>query len=481
MEGSSIQRLDRDGSSRIVAASADRSRWLLLLIACGGVLMIVLDATVVTVALPAIRTDLGFSSSSLVWVLNGYIVPYGGFLLLGGRLGDHWGHLRVFIAGIMLFTLASLGCGIALTGWMLVTGRVLQGVGGAAVSAVSLSLIMQKFDQPRERAKALAIFYCVDGGGSSAGLLLGGIVTHALGWRWVFLVNVPVGVIIFTVWRLSGLASIGGARKGALDAAGAVTITLGLMLAAIAILNAAASPAWSLYTWVPFTAAMLSGAIFLLIESRSTAPLVSRTLFQHPNISSGAICGALRNAAQCIWFFTSALYMQRVLGYDARQVGLAFLPATSIMAVLSLGLSARLVIHYGSRRTLVIGMLLVAVAMALLSRGRENATFIADVLPGMVLLGLGAGATYNPLMLSAMRAVRQSDYGVASGVITSAAMMAGALGLALAFGLAASRSDHLLAVGMPVKSALNSGYHVAFFVAASCALGASLTSLRIKE
>src|ERR671915_285919 len=333
-----------------------RTRWLALLILCLGDLMIVLDVTIVGVALPSIRTDLGFSDEGLAWVVNAYLITFGGFLLLGGRFGDLFGHRRLFLAGIALFTVASAVCGLATSEQMLVIARAIQGVGGAVVSAVALSLMMTLFTEPAERAKAMGIFGFVASGGGSIGVLLGGVLTDALSWHWIFLVNVPVGILVLALTLKLVPASRGEAFTGRLDVVGAVTVTVSLMLAVYAIVNGNQVGWTSAQTLGLLGAGALLLAVFLGIESRVRSPLVPLGLFRLRNVAVSNVVGVLWAAAMFAWFFLSALYLQLVLGYSPLEVGLAFLPGNLIMGAFSLGLSAKLVMRFGIRTPLAPGL-----------------------------------------------------------------------------------------------------------------------------
>ena len=456
-----------------------RRRWLSLIVLCLGALMIVLDTTIVNVALPSIREALGFSETSLAWVVNAYILTFGGFLLLGGRLGDLFGHRRLFLAGITLFTLASLACGLATTQGFLVTARAIQGLGGAVASAVALSLIMNLFPEPAERAKAMGFYGFVAAGGGSIGVLLGGVLTNALNWHWVFLVNLPIGVAVVALSLVLVPTGQRPATAARLDIAGALTVTASLMLAVYAIVNGNQVGWTSAQTLGLLAAAAALFALFLGIEARVRAPLMPLALFRLRNVATANVIGVLWTAAMFAWFFLSALYLQLVLGYSPLQVGLAFLPANVIMAAFSLGLSARLVMRFGIRLPLTMGLLLAAVGLALFGRAPVEGNFAKDVLPGMILLGLGAGIAFNPVLLAALSDVAPEDSGLASGVVNTAFMMGGALGLAILASLAASRTSSLLVKGLGQLAALNGGYHVAFLVAAlfaavASALGAAL-------
>jgi EmrB/QacA subfamily drug resistance transporter len=453
-----------------------RKRWLALIVLCLGDLMIVLDTTIVNVALPSIRTDLGFSQTSLVWVVNAYMLTFGGFLLLGGRLGDLFGRRRLFLLGLTLFTLASLACGLANSQGLLIGARAVQGLGGAVVSAVALSLIMNLFTEPAERAKAMGFFGFVMAGGGSIGVLLGGLLTDALDWHWIFLVNLPIGIAVFALCLVllpSSRATPGAER---LDIAGAVTVTVSLMLAVYAIVNGNEAGWSSAQTVGLLAAAAVLLGLFLGIEARIRSPLMPLGLFRLRNVATANVVGVLWAAAMFAWFFISALYMQLVLGYSPLQVGLAFLPANLIMAAFSLGLSAKLVMRFGIRLPLAAGLLLAAGGLALFALAPADGRFVVHVLPGMLLLGLGAGMAFNPVLLAAMSDVAPSESGLASGVVNTSFMMGGALGLAVLASLAAARTDNLLASGTSAPVALNDGYHVAFAVGAVFAAAAALLS-----
>jgi EmrB/QacA subfamily drug resistance transporter len=456
-------------------------RWLALLVLCLGDLMIVLDVTIVGVALPSIRSDLGFSEESLAWVVNAYLITFGGFLLLGGRLGDLLGHRTLFLAGVVLFTAASALCGFAGSQAMLVAARAVQGVGGAVVSAVALSLMMTLFTDPTERAKAMGIFGFVASGGGSLGVLLGGILTDALDWHWIFLVNVPVGalVVVLTLVVISRERVPAAAER--LDVAGAVTVTASLMTAVYAIVNGNEVGWLTGRTLGLLAASALLLVAFLVIEARVRSPLVPLRLFRLRNLVVSNTVGVLWAGAMFAWFFLTALYLQLVLGYSPLQVGLAFLPGNLVMAAMSIGLSARLVLRFGVKPPLVGGLLLAALGLLLLARAPVAGDFAVDVLPSMILLGVGAGTAFNPVLLAAMSDVEPTEAGLASGLVNTSFMMGGALGLAVLASLAAARTDALVADGEGQIEALTGGYNVAFLFAAIFALAAAAlagTSLR---
>ena len=450
-----------------------RTRWLALVVLCLGDLMIVLDTTIVNVALPSIREDLAFSEASLAWVVNAYVLTFGGFLLLGGRLGDLFGQRRLFLGGLALFTLASAACGLAGSQAVLVAARAVQGLGGAIVAAVALSLIMTLFTGPRERAQAMGVVGFVAAGGGSLGVLLGGVLTDAAGWHWVFLVNLPVGVAVFGLCLVL-LPGGGGRRGGGLDVAGATTVTASLLLAVYAVVGGNAAGWGSERTLGLLGAAVALLVAFCAIESRAASPLVPVGLFRLRNVATANAVGVLWSAAMFAWFFLAALYLQLVLGYTPLEVGLAFLPANLLMGAFSLGLSARLVLRYGVKAPLAGGMTLVALGLALFARAPVGGSFLVDVLPSMLILGVGVGMAMNPVLLAAMSDVAPQDAGLASGVVNTSFMLGGALGLAVLASLAAARTDALRVGGDAPLAALGGGYSAAFAVGAVFALVAAV-------
>src|SRR5215204_1085049 len=434
-----------------------RTRWLALYVLCLGDLMIVLDGTIVNVALPSIRDDLGFSQTSLAWVVNAYLLTFGGFLLLGGRLGDLFGHRRMFLSGIGLFTAASLACGLASSQGFLIAARAVQGLGGAVVSAVALSLLMMLFTEQADRAKAMGVFGFVLSGGGIVGVLAGGILTDLLSWHWIFLVNLPVGIAVFLL-TLRLLPADGEAMAtGRVDYAGAITVTGALMLAVAGAL-------------------ML---VFLLIESRIANPLMPLGIFRNRSVSTANVLGALMAAGLFGYFFMSALYMQLVLGYSPMEVGLAYLPGTVLWGASSLLLSDRLVMRFGIKPPLITGLGLMTLGLLLFARVPVDGNWLVDILPATLAARLGAGIAFNPILLAAMSGVRQEQAGLASGVVNTAFMMGGAVGLAALAAIADSRTQSLADSGDGALSALTGGYQLAFlvaaiFVVASAVVGATL-------
>jgi EmrB/QacA subfamily drug resistance transporter len=449
-----------------------RTRWLALYVLCLGDLMIVLDGTIVNVALPSIQADLGFSDTSLAWIVNAYLLTFGGFLLLGGRLGDLFGQRRMFLVGISLFTAASLACGLATSQGQLVAARAVQGLGGALVSAVALSLVMTLFTEQADRAKAMGIFGFVLSGGGVAGVLLGGVLTDVLNWHWIFLVNIPVGALVFALSLRLLPAAPGMAAGGRLDVAGAVMITAALMLAVYAIVNGNET-GWT----AGETLGLLGGAVVLLVaflarEARIASPLVPLGLFRNRNVSVANGTGILMAAGLFAYFFLSALYLQNVLGYTPLEVGFAYLPSMVLWGATSL-YSDKLVMRFGIKPPLVVGLGLMTLSLLLFARAPVDGNFAIDVLPATLAVGLGAGIGFNPILLAAMGGVSPQEAGLASGVVNTSFMMGGALGLAVLASLAAARTDNLLASGEDSLVALNSGYHIAFLVGAVFAAAAA--------
>jgi EmrB/QacA subfamily drug resistance transporter len=448
-----------------------RKKWLALLVLALGDLLIVLDISIVNVALPSIREDLGFSEASLAWVINAYTLTFGGFMLLAGRLGDLFGHRRVFLLGVGLFTIASLFCGIATSQEMLVGARAIQGIGGAVVAAVALSLIMTLFTEPAERAKAMGVIGFVAAGGGSIGVLAGGVLTDVLNWHWIFLVNLPVGiaVIVFSLMLIPGVRIEQASRS--LDLTGAITVTASLMLAVYAIVNGNEQGWTSTRTLGLLGVAAAGLAFFLWLESRVKSPLMPLALFKLRSVAVSNIVGILWSAAMFAMFFLSALYLQLVLGYSPLEVGLAFLPANLIMGAFSLGLSAKLVLKYGTKVPFTGGMLLVALGLGLFARVPVDGNFAIDVLPSMVILGFGIGMAMNPLLIAAMSDVAPQDAGVASGVVNTSFMMGGALGLAVLASVASAVSGE-----NPTLAALVDGYQAAFVIGTIFALAAAVVA-----
>jgi EmrB/QacA subfamily drug resistance transporter len=447
--------------------SHERNRWIALYVLCIGMLMIVLDVTVVNVALPSIQSDLGFSQSSLAWVVNAYLIAFGGLLLLAGRFGDLLGRKNMFMSGLAVFTLASLICGLAQSQELLVAARFVQGIGGAMTSAVILGMIVTMFPEPREQAKAIGVYGFVASAGGSVGLLAGGVLTQSINWHWIFFVNVPIGIAagVFAQRLLNRDKGI-GLRQGA-DIPGAILITGALMLGVYTIVKPAADYGWGDSRTLGLGAISLALlAAFVVREAYAGTPLIPLRIFRSRNVSGANVVQALTVAGMFGMFFLGALYLQRVLGYDALQIGLAFLPTTIVMGTLSLRYSERLIMRFGARTVLLPGLALIAAGLALFTRAPVNGSYLLNVLPVLVLLGVGVGVSFPALMTLAMSGATQQDAGLASGLVNTAAQVGGALGLAVLATVSTTRSNGLIAHGHARASALTSGYHLAFLIAA---------------
>jgi EmrB/QacA subfamily drug resistance transporter len=454
-------------------AAADRRRWIGLYVLCAGMLMIVLDVTVVNVALPSIQHDLHFSQSSLAWVVNAYLITFGGLLLLAGRFGDLVGYKRVFLAGLCLFTVASLACGAAQSQTMLVVARFVQGVGGAMTSAVILGMIVTMFPEPREQAKAIGVYAFVASAGGSIGLVAGGVLTESINWHWIFFINLPVGILTaIAALRLLDDAPGRGLSAGA-DVPGAILLIGALIVGVYTIVAPATQDGWGSSRTLGFGAGAVALLIlFVIREATARQPLIPLRVFRSRTLAGANLIQALLVAGMFGMFFLGALYLQRVLGYDALHVGLAFLPTSVVMGTMSLRYSDRLVVRFGARSTLLGGMILVAAGLALFSRTPVSGGYVAHVLAPLLLLGVGVGSAFPALMSLAMAGASREDAGLASGLVNTTAQVGGALGLAILATISASHSHTLSHEGLGQAAALTGGYHVAFLASTGLVLAA---------
>jgi EmrB/QacA subfamily drug resistance transporter len=454
-------------------AMSDRDRWIALYVLCIGMLMIVLDITVTNVALPSIKDDLGFSQSSLAWVVNAYLITFGGLLLLAGRIGDLIGRRRVFLYGLAVFVVASILCGASQSEAMLIGARLLQGIGGAMTSAVILGMIVTMFPEPAEQAKAVGVYAFVASAGGAVGLLIGGILTQTINWHWIFFVNAPIGAACaFFAHRLLEDDKGIGFGEGA-DALGAVLITASLMLGVYTIVEPAATEGWG----APLTLGLGAGslvllALFIAREATAKTPLIPLRIFRSRNVTGANLVQVLTVAGMFGMFFMGSLYLQLVQGYDALQIGLAFLPICIIMGALTGRYSEPLIMRFGARRLLFPGLGLVAAGLILFTRAPVDATYAIDVLPVLILMGVGIGICFPALMTIAMSGATKADAGLASGLVNTTAQVGGALGLAVLATLSTERSDSLEAAGRSTAEALTSGYHLSFWIAAGLVLAA---------
>jgi EmrB/QacA subfamily drug resistance transporter len=463
-------------------AADDRSRWIALYVLCTGMLMIVLDVTVVNVALPTIQDDLGFATSNLAWVVNAYLIAFGGLLLLAGRLGDLVGRRNILLAGLGVFTTASLICGLAESQEVLVGARFVQGVGGAMTSAVILGMIVTMFPEPREQAKAIGVYAFVASAGGSVGLLAGGVLTETINWHWIFFVNIPIGIATAVLARrlLDQDAGIGFGEGT--DAPGALLITSSLMLGVYTIVKPAADYGWGSGR----TLGLGAGALALLVlfiarEATARNPLIPLRIFRSRNVTGANTVQILTVAGMFGMFFLGSLYLERILGYDALQIGLAFLPVTIVMGTLSVRYSEPLITRFGARTLLFPGLTLVTAGLVLFTQAPVDGSYVLNVLPVMILLGTGIGVCFPALMTIAMSGATKADAGLASGLVNTSAQVGGALGLAVLATLSASRTDTLIGRGESSAAALTGGYHLAFWIAAALVVAAIVVALTVVQ
>jgi EmrB/QacA subfamily drug resistance transporter len=446
------------------------NRWLSLIVLCCGFLMIVVDATIVNVALPSIQRDLGFSQSGLVWVVNAYLIAYAGVMLLAGRVGDLIGRKRIFLIGLAMFTAASLLCGLSFSQPMLIAARFVQGIGGAVSSAVILGMVVTLFPEPGERAQAMGIFACVASAGGAVGLLAGGLITQAISWHWIFFVNLPIGAATALLGaRLIESDEGIGLREGA-DVPGAVLVTAALMLGVYTIVESDVYGLRSLHTLGLGALALALLAGFVVRQTAAAHPLMPLRLFRSRNLSGANLIQALMVAAFFGFFFLGALDLQRVLRYGPLTIGLAFLPDTIAMAALSIGLSARLIMRFGARRVVLVGLACIAAGLGLFALSPMHADYVWNLFFPMVLLGVGAGLAFPALTILAMSGVTPSDSGLASGLLNTTTQVGGALGLAVLARLTTARTGQLLAAGEKTAAALSGGYHLVWAIGAGVVL-----------
>jgi EmrB/QacA subfamily drug resistance transporter len=465
--------------------SADTSpatnRWLILVIACLAQFMVVLDATIVNVALPSIQRGLHFSSASLPWVINAYTLIFGGFLMLGGRAADLIGRKRLFAAGIALFSLASLLNGVAQSPAMLIVGRGLQGLGGALLSPAALSILTTTFTRTDERTKALGVWSAIAAGGGAVGLLLGGVLTDLASWPWIFIVNVPVGVAALVATLRFVPESRADMPYRTFDLAGAGTVTGGLIVLVYAIVKSQA------YGWgSPKTIGLMAAGIALLaafvaIERRSKAPLVRLSVFRVRTLAVADVVLLLVASGMFGMFFFASLYVQDILGYSPLRAGLAFLPVTAGI-VIGAGVAQQLIRRIGVRNVALVGLTIATAGMVVLTQLPVHGTYLGNLLVGLLPMSIGMGLTFVPITLLGTGAVSDDDAGLASGLFNTAQQVGGSLGLAILSTLAASQTSSLLhGPGASVASTLAarvSGYQVAF-TAAAAMLGAGALILAI--
>jgi EmrB/QacA subfamily drug resistance transporter len=444
----------------------ERRRWIALGVLCLGQLMMVLDATIVNVALPAIQRELHFSQANLTWVIDGYLITFGGFLLLAGRFGDLVGRKKVFLSGLVLFVAASIVCGLADSQAMLIGARLIQGIGGAIASSVILAIIVTEFPEKVEQAKAMGLYAFVSAGGGSIGLLAGGALTQSLSWHWIFFVNVPIGALALVLGWILIEENEGIGLSGGVDLLGSALITLATMFGAFAIVKSSEYGLLSERTLGAGSVSLLLLGAFLALEGRVANPIMPLRILRLRTLMGSSLVRGLLVTGMFSAFFLGALYLERVLGYDAIDTGLAFMPLTVAIAAMSLGISARAVARFGSLRTLAAGLAGIAVGLVLLALQGVHASYFPGLFFAFLALGLGAGASFLPLLMIGMADAPPQDAGLASGIINVSVQLFGAIGLATLGTIATDHTKALTAGGHPLAIALTGGYHLAYLVAA---------------
>jgi EmrB/QacA subfamily drug resistance transporter len=454
--------------SAILGPSSDRRRWLALVVICFGQFMVIVDSTIVNVALPAIQRNLHFSQADLTWVVNAYLITFGSLLLLAGRAGDLLGRKKVFLAGVLLFTAASVLCGLAQDPATLVAARFLQGAGGALSTGVILALIVTGFPRPLERAQAMSVFTFVIAGGGSIGLLAGGLLTESINWHWIFFINLPIGIATFMFGAVLIDETEGiGLRQG-VDIVGSVLVTAAMVLGVYAIVTAADYGWASAHTLGFGGAALVLLASFLVLESRLANPIMPLRILRIRSLIGASVARAMLATGMFATFFLGTLYLQQVRGYSAFGTGLAFMPWSIALGVLSLGITANLMRRFGPRRILIPGMIAIIAALAMMANAGPNASYFPELLVAYILFGIGAGTSFMPLITIAMSEVPTKDAGLASGIANVAMQISAAIGLAALGTISTDHSKALAAQGYSLPIALTGGYQLAFGIAAAC-------------
>jgi len=463
---SSAERRASDADVASSAESRERRRWIALGVLCLGQLMMVLDATIVNVALPSIQRELHFSQGNLTWVINGYLVTFGGFLLLAGRMGDLVGRKRVFLTGLVMFTAASVLCGLAQDQTMLIAARIIQGVGGAVASSVILAIIVTEFQGAAEQAKAMGLYAFVSAGGGSVGLLAGGALTQSLDWHWIFFVNVPIGLFAFVFGWMLIEENEGIGLSGGVDVFGSILITLATMLGAFAIVKSSEYGLLSARTLGIGGASLALLAGFVVLESRLENPIMPLRILRLRMLMGSSLVRGLLVTGMFSAFFLGALYLERVLGYNAIDTGLAFLPLTFSIAAMSMGIATKLVGRFGAQRTLAAGLVGIIVGLLLLAVDGVHQSYFPGLFFAFLALGLGAGTSFLPLLTMGMSDTPARDAGLASGIINVSVQLFGAIGLASLGTIATDHTKSLTTAGHSLASALTGGYHLSYLVAA---------------
>jgi EmrB/QacA subfamily drug resistance transporter len=481
---SHVHTLDENPSETTDSAlerKRERRRWIALAVLCLGQLMMVLDATIVNVALPSIQHDLHFSQGNLTWVMNGYLITFGGFLLLAGRLGDLVGRKKVFLTGLVLFTLASVLCGVADSQALLIGARLIQGVGGAVASSVILAIIVTEFSEAAEQAKAMGVYAFVSAGGGSIGLLAGGALTQSLDWHWIFFVNVPIGIVTLLLGSMLIEENEGIGLADGVDVLGSILITLATMFGAYAIVKSSEYGLLSARTLGVGGTSLVLLAGFFVLESRISNPIMPLRMLRLRMLMGSSLVRGLLVTGMFSAFFLGSLYLERVLGYDAIQTGLAFMPLTAAIGVLSMGVSARAMARFGALRTLTVGLTGIVAGLLLLASAGPHSGYFPILFFAFLLIGFGAGASFLPLLTVGMADAPTRDAGLASGIVNVSVQLFGAIGLATLGTIATDHTKALTAKGYTLNNALTGGYHLSYLVGAvAVALGvfAALLILR---
>ena len=456
---------DEEMSPQVEAATHDRARWIAVVVLCLGQLMLTIDATVANVALPSIQRDLHFSQSSLSWVVNGYLITFGGLLLLAGRLGDLLGRRRVFLAGLALFTLASALCGLSNSQEMLIAARSLQGIAAACAAAMVLGILVTIFPDPHDTARAVGVYTFVAVSGGSIGLLAGGALTQALSWHWIFFINLPVGIAALVLGMLLIPDHKGIGLGHGIDVVGALLVTATPGLAVYTIIQASDNGWLSGRTLALTAATLVLAVVFVLFETRIPNPLVPLRIFRARNAAGANIIRALFACGMYGTFFVGALYMQHVLGYGSFETGAGFVPQTLVVAVFSLFVTRRVVARIGVKPTVILGLVLASAGNLLFARAGIGGSYVEVVLPSVLLAGMGGGLAFMPTVSLAMSGAGPSESGIASGLANVSVQVGGALGVAVLASVSTIHSKDLLAQGQPVKEALTGGYDLGFAIA----------------
>jgi EmrB/QacA subfamily drug resistance transporter len=463
-------------SSTPSSGTIDKRRWIALIVVCLAMLMSALDSSIVNVALPSIQHDLHFTQSNLTWVVDAYLIAFGSFLLLAGRLGDLFGRKKVFLSGVALFTLSSLVCSLAQNQATLITARFFQGMGGAISTSVIVAIIVTGFSGAAERAKAMSAYMFVAVGGGSIGLLVGGVLTQAVNWHWIFVINVPIGIVTFILGTVLIKENAGLGIRAGLDITGSLMMTTSLVVGIYAVVTASNNGWLSNHTLGFGALSIFLMSVFFVYESRIEKPIMPLRILKLQSLTASSVVRGLSFSSMFAVFFFGALYLEKVLGYAPLRTGVAFLPMSLAMAVMSLGVTSRLLIRFGPMKLIVPGLAVVVLGLLLMTRITADANYFTSILPSFLLLGVGMSITSVPLLTIAMADVPKTDAGLASGIVNVSMWLASSLGLAVFGTLAASKTSSLVAQGQSQTSALVAGYHVPFLLGALCAaLGLAVT------